>query len=117
MKGVNVKDYGAFSISELIRKLKRYSKQTVIYKGIKIKSSGNPEIIYVIAIGEKVELSRNIIECGHDTVITKKNTARDSYIKFICWDKLCINNGQLTGSNMNMLNDTRKYSTLLLCTL
>jgi len=100
-----------FTIKQLMGKLKRKSDKCIIYKGVRTKKNYLPEIVYIVAINDKVTISKRYIRNGVKLILTKKNVERNSKIEFSCWDFIEFSNGQLLGSNMNMLNDNTKFTT------
>lgn len=96
------------SMKQLINKLKK-NNNYVIYKGARTSKRGLSEIIYIVAINEKATISRKYIRDGIRVLLTKRNEKRNSTMEFACWDFVEVNNGQLTGSSMNIMNDSSRY--------
>lgn len=80
-----------------------------ILKGTKLYR--NKSIItYIIALDENTKALESIYSRREEIEVLKRNKVNTTKFKFIPWDILKISSGQLTGSNMNMLNDTNEYS-------
>ena len=98
------------NINVLVSRFKNRKNSFVIVKGAKLYN-GRSSIIYLVAKDnncDKLEtIFKNSIICN--TTIAKKNKIKNSYFDFSPWDIMRIGNGQITGSNMNMLNDDTKY--------
>lgn len=119
MEDVVVKQYKTISnksefitIRKLVNSLKRCKKASIILKGAR-KYKDTSTIIYIISKGD-TKILENIYKGNKVVKITKQNKEKNSYFDFVAWDILKINNGQVTGSSMNILNDNEEYSCYIL---
>lgn len=119
MEAIKVKQYttisnksGYITIRKLVNNLKRCKKASVILKGVR-KSRDASIIIYIISKDDN-KILENIYKSNKVLKITKQNKEKDSYFDFVAWDILKINNGQITGSSMNILNDNEEYNCYIL---
>lgn len=96
------------SISNLIDRIAKTYDTVTILKGAKIYN-GKSSIVYIIGSNENSNKLDMIYRNNKKVVVAKRNKTKNSYFEFSTWDILRINNGQITGSNMNMLNDNDKY--------
>lgn len=98
------------NIDSLISRFKNRNSNFVILKGAKLLN-GKSYIVYIIGKDDYCNILENMYRNGSkcNTRITKKNRVKNSYFDFSVWSIMRIGNGQITGSNMNMLNDDEKY--------
>jgi hypothetical protein len=97
------------NIKKLVSKLKRNKKNNVILKGCK-KVGDSRIIVYIVATGDETKSLERIFKGNCEVMVAKMNNVKRSYFNFATWDILRINNGQVSGSSMNMLNDEEYYS-------
>ena len=98
------------SIESLVSRFKNRKKSFVILKGARIYN-GKSSIVYIVGKDANCDIIENIYRDGSkgNIRITKKNNVKNSYFDFSVWNIMRIGKGQITGSNMNMLNDNTKY--------
>lgn len=101
-----------YTITELIAKFKASKVNVIILKGTKIYNN-KPYIIYIVSKGKETGKLEKIYRNNKKIRIAKKNNKKNSYFEFSTWDIIRLNRGQITGSNMNMLNDNEKYSSFV----
>lgn len=97
-------------LETLVSRFKNRKNSFIIIKGAKIYN-GKSSIVYLVAKDascDKLEMVYKNSVKGNAKV-AKKNNIKNSYFDFSPWDVMRIGNGQITGSNMNMLNDDTKY--------
>lgn len=97
------------NIKELINNYKDSKYNFVILKGTR-KFNNKLNIVYIICKDDKCKILENIYKNNKCIKITKKNKVKNSYFEFSTWDIMRLGNGQMTGSNMNMVNDSEEYN-------
>lgn len=99
------------NIDSLINKFKNKDGTFAVLKGTKLHN-GKSSIIYILGRGNRCSILENVFRDSSkgNVKITKVNKTRKSHFDFSAWSIMRLGNGQLTGNNMNMLNDNEKYS-------
>jgi len=103
------------SIDQIIETIEQYNNidctanKVAIFRGVRVKKTGNTDITYLMAVGDDEIRACRDIKPKTKVRLQKINYTRESYIEFVCWDRLYINNGQINCNNLNMLNDHRKH--------
>lgn len=98
------------NIDTLISRFKNRNSTIVILKGTRLYN-GKSSIVYLVSKDENCSILENAYREGSkaNLKITKRNNVKNSYFEFSVWCIMRIGKGQLTGSNMNMLNDNENY--------
>lgn len=98
------------NIESLVSRFKNRKNSFVILKGARIYN-GKSSIVYLIGKDAACDIVENMYRDGSkgNIRITKRNKLKNSYFDFSVWSIMRIGKGQITGSNMNMLNDDTKY--------
>jgi hypothetical protein len=110
---LTVKNYSnidlELNIKKLVSRLKRNKKNNVILKGCR-KIGDSRMIIYIVATGDETKALERVFKNNCEIRVAKINNVKRSYFNFSTWDILRVNNGQISGSSMNMLNDNELYN-------
>lgn len=98
------------NINKLVSRFKNRNNIFVILKGARLYN-GKSSIIYLVGKDENCNILENMFRDGSkgNIRITKRNNIKNSYFDFSVWCIMRIGKGQITGSNMNMLNDDEDY--------
>lgn len=99
---------GVVDIDTLVSRFKNRRKTCIILKGTKYVKE-KTQIVYLIDKTENKSVLESVYRNGNKIKVAKKNNVKNSYFDFVTWDIMRVSNGQITGSNMNMLNDDEKY--------
>lgn len=101
---------GKITIEKLVSRFNNRNNAVVILKGAKLYN-GKSSIVYIIGKDNACDILEKVYRESNmgNKKITKKNNVKNSYFEFSVWSIMRIGKGQITGSNMNMLNDNEKY--------
>lgn len=101
---------GKITIERLVSRFTHRKSAVVVLKGARLYN-GKSSIVYIIGKDDNCDILEKVYrESSNGNIrITKKNNVKNSYFDFSVWNIMRIGRGQVTGSNMNMLNDDEEY--------